>query len=311
VKKPLIFLLGRSGAGISTCLRALQDLGYFVVDNLPVHLVHHVVQEMERDASEAGHDDKKPYHRITGYCFGIHTHHPCELSFFQDIIHKTSEDYDVEVVFLTAHKDVLEQRFSVTRRPHPWMAKVLSLKECIAYEVHALKPLESLAHHVIDTSPLTPQALGHLMVSRYGSAKSHMPLLVMFSSFGFKNTAMIPGDLVFDVRFLKNPYFESSLRQCSGLQEKVQDYVKSDPGYHKYVDHLEEFIARSLPYYCSEGRTYLRIAVGCTGGIHRSVTVVEDLSQRLASSKSAGDISVHKYHHSLNVVSMMVSGKKD
>ena len=264
-----MFLLGQSGAGISTAARSLQDLGFFVVDNLPVHLVPAMVQDLE----------SRKRLKYLGYGIGIHTYSHLETNTLEKVLLELSPHYRVEVMFLTADTEVLEQRFSVTRRPHPLISTSSSLKESIEKEKKLLEPLKKQATRAINTTHLNPTALSYWVRASYLSGVPQKKMLLLLSSFGFKYQMPLPADLVFDARFLKNPYFEPDLRDFSGTSKQVQTYIKSDERYQVFVAHIKDFLTTSLPFYLEEGRCYLRVSVGCTGGRHRSVAIIEELAE--------------------------------
>ena len=285
VKKPLTFVIGHSGAGITSALKVLQDLGFLVMDNFPLHLISSLLSDPKNLDPE----------RYVGFAFGVHStqFHPRDLP---AILSTLSSEFKVDVIFLSCSKEVLEQRFSVTRRPHPFLAKTSSLKESIAYEQQLLRPLEA-AHEVIDTTHLSPIMLSHLIGARVQSDQLSAPMLLIFKSFGFKHQIYMPGDYVFDVRFLKNPYFVQELRDLNGLARSVRKYVRSDPHYQGFLQHVITFLSHTIPLCQQEKRSYVRIAVGCTGGVHRSVTVVEDLRQHYQKEESG--LLIHTHHDSL------------
>lgn len=284
VNKPLTFVIGHSGAGITSALKVLQDLGFLVMDNFPLHLI----SSLFADPKNLDPD------RYIGFAFGVHStqFHPRD---FPDILSTLPPEFKVDVIFLSCSKEVLEQRFSVTRRPHPFLAKASSLKESIAYEQRLLRPLEE-AYEVIDTTYLSPIMLSHLIGARCQSDQLNAPMLLIFKSFGFKHHIYMPGDYVFDVRFLKNPYFIKDLRDLTGLDHQVRKYVQSDPHYQGFLQHVITFLNHTIPLCQKEKRSYVRIAVGCTGGVHRSVTAVEDLQQHYQEEAS---FLIHTHHDSL------------
>ena len=312
-RKPLVLLLGQSGAGISSCVRALQDLGFFVTDNLPLALVSDFVRDLEKKlaslsattqsggASARGSSESSPTGASfsTGFAFGIHNYVLPSRAELKDVMQQLGSEYAVDPVFLCASTEVLEQRFSVTRRPHPQLYASASLRQCIEQEKQLLLAVQQECAYVLDSSRLTPHILSHHMQSRYLTGQRQQKLLLLITSFGFKKTTAVPGDVVFDVRFLKNPYFKAELRDHSGLRAEVAEYVRSDERYTELMAHIRGFLDFTLPFYGAEGRSYLRLSIGCTGGQHRSVTVAEDLGRIFSCQKSYPGLCVHLAHSAL------------
>lgn len=262
----IVIVTGLSGAGKSTALRALEDGHFFCVDNLPLPLIPELVAVMSRSGHEqvAVSVDARQYMFLDGY---------------REIVTRLrAEGHRVEVLFLEASDDVLLRRYSETRRRHP-----LSGDE-LADGVHRDREILSQMREeatVITTGRLNVHELRGLILERYGRATGAMA--VTLQSFGYKHGLPADSDLVFDVRFLPNPYFVSELSAGDGREARVAEFVLGSAQAGELVDHLERFLRFSLPNFAREGKLYLTVAVGCTGGRHRSVAVVEELSRRLGT----------------------------
>ena len=287
---PITFVFGQSGAGITSALNMLQDLGYLVMDNFPIHLISQLFDDTT----------KLQPHKYRGFAFGLHSHLATDIHHFQIMITQLPSYLRLDIIFLTCSPEVLEQRFSVTRRPHPWLSQRSSIKEAIAYEHQLMTPFKTRAHQIIDTTHLSPLMLGKIIHERCKSDTLTTSMLLILTSFGFKRHLSLPGDYVFDVRFLKNPYFDPQLKPLNGLDPKIQQFVKSDPQYLTVVEPMKKLLQQVIPQCQAEQRAYLRVAVGCTGGIHRSVTVIEDLKAHFESDHTLpAKIGIHTHHMSL------------
>lgn len=292
--KPLVFLIGQSGAGISTAARALQDLGFFVVDNLPFHLVATMVKDLEESAAGQNYP---------GYAIGVHTYCSPDAASLQKVVGKLAGQYQVDVMFFTAATQMLEQRFSVTRRPHPLLSSSPSLRGSIEKEKKLLTPLKEHASRLIDTTHFTPTSLAHWVRESYLSGSPQHKMLLLLSSFGFKYQMPLPADIIFDARFLKNPYFKPHLRHLTGCCAEVKAYIQTDERYAIFLGHIKSFLHASLPFYRAEGRCYLRIGIGCTGGVHRSVATVEHLAHHFKEQADIKGVVVEVTHRDLPAAS--------
>ena len=272
-KKVLILIMGRSGAGITSAVKALQDFGLFVVDNLPLKMIVPTVDALV--------DDKK-LKKYDGYAVGIHGYSVPDLASLNSVKQKLSDKFLIDVIFLKAKADVLARRFSTSRRPHPLGG---ILKSAIKKEMEFLVDLESSADLVLNTTEISPHVLARYLEARYSNHIPKRKLLVVISSFGFKHKEAPVFDLVFDVRFLRNPYFVDGLKERNGLDDKVYDYVRGDERYDEFKTKITDLLDFVLVQYFNEGKTYLRIGIGCTGGKHRSVTFVRDLQRHIEDNK--------------------------
>ncbi len=264
----LYIISGYSGSGKTTVLRTLEDLGYYTVDNLPVDLlpafVHLVSNSGSRIARAAMVMDIRGGESVSSY--------PLVIRSLKD------SGYKVHVVFLEASLDALQKRFSETRRVHP-LDPSLPLIEALARERQLLEPLREIADLNLDTSDLGFHDLRKLVVDRFGISESSGKMLLSFISFGYKYGLPKEADIVLDVRFLDNPYFVEELRDKDGRDPEVTAFVLNAEGAGEFLQHLESFLDYVLPRYLNEGRGYLTVAIGCTGGRHRSVAIVEKMSQ--------------------------------
>jgi UPF0042 nucleotide-binding protein len=261
---------GLSGAGKTTALRLLEDLGYFCVDNLPTLLAGDLVRIC------AARDD------VRRLALGIDVREKGFLASFPGAMDALrAGGHRVEILFFDASDQALLRRFSQTRRPHP-----LSPEGDILAGVHAerseLAPVRALAHRVIDTSDLTVHDLRRRIIDHLaGEGGPARRLVVRVLSFGFKYGLPLEADMVFDARFLPNPYFVERLRELPGTDPAVAAFVAGGEEAQWFIDALARLLERLIPRYAHEGRTYLTIAIGCTGGRHRSVALAEALAARL------------------------------
>jgi RNase adapter protein RapZ len=265
--KPIIVILtGLSGSGKTVALRALEDSGFFCVDNLPIALIDSFASIISRNRE------------IRKIGIGIDIREKGSLSEINDVLKTLRKKYQTQVLFLEAEKDVLMRRFRETRRPHPLGG---TIDEAIHIEKERLAPLKEVADRVVDTSSFTPHQLRQLITSFYGLQTGRKAMTVVLISFGFKFGAPQNIDLLFDVRFLPNPNFIPELKPLRGTDRQVADYVLKNTTTRAYVKKIQEFIDFLIPQYIKEGRSYLTIGVGCTGGNHRSPAIAEKLQSHL------------------------------
>ncbi len=267
----LLVVSGLSGGGKSTALRALEDIGYSCVDNLPIPLLPELIALSRRV------DDSRPI------AVGIDAREAQYLEQFPTIRGTLLEDgHAVHVVFVEAARDVLVRRYAETRRMHP----MGELPEAIDRERDLLAPLRELAERPIDTSTLTERQLRQLIRDRFGSRGI---LRLVLTSFAFRNGVPSEADIVIDCRFLDNPHEHDELRPLSGLHEPVSRHVLEQSDALTLLGHVEALVRFTAPRSAREGRSYLTVALGCTGGQHRSVALVEELKRRLEVSGPIGD----------------------
>lgn len=261
-----IIFTGVSGGGKTTALRAVEDLGFYCVDNLPLPLLESFIETMKQEPSvdrAALVVDARLHQYAAGYAEALVTH--------------TAKGNVLEVIYLDARDDILIRRFSQTRRRHPLAFD--DLEAGLREERRLLAPIRAQASSCIDTSNMTVHQLKRLIQDRF--QESDQELVVSLVSFGFRYGIPADADLVLDVRFLKNPYFEDRLRPLSGREAEVADYVLTQEDAKEFLDRTEDWLNFLLPRYQAEGKVYLTVAVGCTGGRHRSVAMAEELAGRL------------------------------
>jgi UPF0042 nucleotide-binding protein len=264
----IVLVTGMAGAGRTTALKVLEDLGFEAVDNLPIGLLRKLVQALDPlDADLA---------------IGID---PRSRTFDAEALTarverlRTSGVADVRLLFLDCDDEVLRRRYSETRRRHP-LAFDRSVEDGIAHERQIMAPIRVIADQVIDSTTLTPADLKRIVTGHFDRAESQR-LSIDVMSFSFRNGLPREADLVFDVRFLRNPHYDRELRPMTGLDGPVQAYVALDLDFASFMEHLVNLLLPLLPRYRTEGKSYLTIAIGCTGGKHRSVFVTETLAGRL------------------------------
>ncbi len=265
----LVIVTGLSGAGRTTALRVLEDLGFYCVDNLPPRLAPELLRLLE-DAGEQIHVGLGIDVRSGAFLAGA----DAALDELQ------ARGIASEVLFLDASDEAIVRRFSETRRPHR-LAVAGDLAEAIRTERERLSSLRKRAQQVIDTTHLSVHDLRRQLVQLVSGRPDGIRLVTRIVSFGFKYGLPQDADLVFDLRFLPNPYFVPELRDQSGLDADVAKYVLDAPEAVELLDDLDALLAKLLPRYAAEGKSYLTVAIGCTGGRHRSVAMAEALGARL------------------------------
>jgi len=273
----VVLITGLSGAGRSGAADVLEDLGFYVIDNLPTSLLPTIIDlaskpggNIDRLALVSGrsHDDLLP-----------------------EVARMRTEGHDVTLLFLDASTPSLVQRYDATRRKHPFADEVGGVLEAIEHERALLEPVKGQADLVFDTSDLNVHQLKKRLVEAFESV-DHRQMQIAVESFGFKHGLPLDADIVMDVRFLPNPHWVEELRPLTGHDPLVRDYVLERGVTSSFLDNFETMLVDVLPSYRSEGRSYLTIAIGCTGGRHRSVALTEELARRLA----ARGIAAHTSH---------------
>ena len=268
-------LTGLSGSGKSQAIRALEDLGYFCVDNLPVALLPMLAELTLRAGTE-----------IARAAVVVDAREGKMLDELPPVLRKLKAmpRLNPVLIFLDASDEVLVRRFSETRRPHP-LAPNRSAIEGIRDERARMSRLRRLADHVVDTSAMTVHELRHAFRSVESGASPGSQLVVTILSFGFKHGIPVDSDLLFDVRFLPNPHFVPKLRPKTGRDREVRTFLEKSGATHDFLEHTLNLLRFLVPQYVAEGKTYLTIGVGCTGGRHRSVMIAEALKKGLAGLK--------------------------
>jgi UPF0042 nucleotide-binding protein len=285
----VVIITGLSGSGLSTAIHTLQDSGFYCIDNLPIELLWDTI----------GLIDSGDIKVHAGYAFGMDIRNEHFAAKFPKIKKELSHRVDLDVVFIRADHKVLEDRFTTARRRHPLAHLLTSLKEQISREDELLTPVEMAADTVIDTSFLKPRQLGQALEARIArDGQSLRQLQVVLISFGFKHQGITGVEATHDIRFLPNPFFEPQLKSKSGLDQDVQGYVLKSPDAQAFLKMLMDLYRFSLPKYLAEGRHFIRIAVGCTGGRHRSVTFVEQMARDLRENPVPG-VTVSVVHRDI------------
>jgi RNase adapter protein RapZ len=268
----LVIITGMSGSGKASVLKAFEDLGYYCVDNLPIGLIPRFA-ELVGQSSE-----------IERTALVVDVREGRQLEELPEIVKSVRRMISTKVIFLEASDSVLLRRYSETRRPHP-LGTNTTVKASLAAERRHLRHIRNLADLVIDTSKFNVHELRAHITALFEKKENGRNILVSCVSFGFKHGVPDDADLMFDVRFLPNPHFLPEFRPLTGRHPKVARYIRSFPQTTEFIQRIAELLVYLLPHYIHEGKSYLTIAFGCTGGQHRSVMIAEDVAKRL---KKAG-----------------------
>ncbi len=268
----LVIITGMSGSGKASVLKAFEDLGYYCVDNLPVGLIPRFAELVGQSAE------------IERTALVVDVREGRQLEELPAIVKAVRRITTTKVIFLEASDSVLLRRYSETRRPHP-LGTDTPVKASLAAERRHLRRIRYMADLVIDTSKFNVHELRAHITGRFQKKETGKNIFVSCVSFGFKHGVPEDADLVFDVRFLPNPHFVPEFRPLTGRHPKVARYIRSFPQTIEFIQRISELLIYLLPHYIHEGKSYLTIAFGCTGGQHRSVMIAEDVAQRL---KKAG-----------------------
>jgi RNase adapter protein RapZ len=271
VRKELVILTGISGAGKASALKAFEDLGFHCVDNLPLELLPQF-SELVSKSSE-----------VERAAIVVDVREGPTLDRLPEILKEVKKLLPTRVVFLDAQDAVLVRRFSETRRPHP-LGRSETVARSIVEERQLLDPIRNVTDTLIDTSNFNVHELRAHIQSRFGQEDESRRLLVSCLSFGFKNGVPLDADMVFDVRFLPNPHFVPEFRKKTGLDPRVAAYVRGFPQSKEFLSKVTGMMLYLLPHYVEEGKSYLTVAFGCTGGQHRSVMMAEEVKKRLAKA---------------------------
>jgi UPF0042 nucleotide-binding protein len=266
--RQLVVLTGLSGSGKSTVLKSFEDMGFYCVDNLPVELM-----PIFAELHAAGEGD------FARAALMVDAREGLQLQKLPPLLKHLRKDHPITLVFIEANDDALLRRYSETRRPHP-LGRDYSVRESLKHERELMAPIRKLADVVIDTTQFNVHELRHFVTERFKNPDKR-PLMVSVLSFGFRYGVPTDADLVFDVRFLPNPHFIPRLREFTGKDAKVRRYIRSFPQTAEFLRRIESLLTYLIPHYIREGKSYLTIAFGCTGGRHRSVMMSESVKKYL------------------------------
>jgi RNase adapter protein RapZ len=278
--RQLVILTGLSGSGKRSVLNTFEDLGYYCVDNLPVALI-----PMFSELYEGGRGE------VERAALLVDAREGAQIDRLPGIYRKLSSERAATLVFIEASDGALQRRFSETRRPHP-PGQGVSIAEGIREERRRMAPIRRLADVIIDTTKFNVHELRQLIIDRFQNP-GRRPLLVSVVSFGFRYGIPADADLVFDVRFLPNPHFVPRLRPFDGKDPRVARYIRSFPQTGEFLRRIESLLAYLIPHYIREGKSYLTVALGCTGGRHRSVALAEVIRRSLQRKGHAAKV-VHR-----------------
>src|SRR5712692_7393962 len=268
----VVIITGMSGSGKASVLKAFEDLGFYCVDNLPVELIPRFA-ELVGQSSE-----------INRTALVVDVREGTQLEALPAIVKSVKGLLPTKVIFLEADESILLRRFSETRRPHP-LGTDSPVKTSLIAERRHLRSIRAIADLVIDTSRFNVHELRAHITDRFHKQETDKNILVSCVSFGFKHGVPEDADLVFDVRFLPNPHFVPEFRSLTGRDPKVARYIRSFPQTKEFIPRISELLIYLLPHYIEEGKSYLTIAFGCTGGQHRSVMIAEEVGKRLRKAK--------------------------
>lgn len=269
--KELVILTGLSGSGKLSALKTFEDLGFYSVDNLPLDLVPQFA-DLVRQSAE-----------IERAALVVDVREGMGLDEFPAILKKVRRVLPTRVLYLEASDEALIRRFSETRRPHP-MGRTDTVVQSIRAERRRLDPIRNVADIILDTTKFTVHDLRAHIGAQFERDESDRNLTISSNSFGFKNGVPAEADLVFDVRFLPNPHFVPEFRKLTGKHPKVAKYVRDFPQTAEFLERIMDLLKFLLPHYIKEGKSYLTVAFGCTGGQHRSVFIAEEMKKRLEAA---------------------------
>ncbi len=280
-----VIVTGMSGGGKSTAMKMLEDMGYYCVDNMPVSLLDKFIELIA-----------VPNKELSKVALGIHARPDQDFKEAENVLTKLKEDgFQYEILFMDASKEALIRRYKESRRIHPMsLSNGERVEEGIEREKTILKGIRQRADYVIDSSKLLTRVLKEELNRIFVENEAYDSLMVTIMSFGFKHGIPSDADLVFDVRFLPNPYYIDELKNLTGNDAPVRDYVMKFPEANEFLKMLEDMINFLIPKYVKEGKNQLVIGVGCTGGKHRSVTLANELYARLKGTGSFGLALTHR-----------------
>jgi UPF0042 nucleotide-binding protein len=267
----LVVITGLSGSGKATVLKAFEDLGYYAVDNMPIKLIPKFA-ELAKGS---------PHVRRAALVIDIRE--GGQLAQFPALFERLRRQTSARLVYLEADDAALARRFSETRRPHP-LGKLVSVSKSIKKERDLLAPIRKVADYIIDTSKFNVHELREVIGEKFSGGRSDSSLRIDITSFGYRHGVPPDSDLVFDVRFLPNPNYIPQFKNLTGRNPSVVRYIRSFPQTTEFIDRISELLVYLIPHYVREGKSYLTIAFGCTGGHHRSVMIAGAIRKRLAQS---------------------------
>lgn len=267
--KDVLIVSGISGSGKTTFLRALEDTGFFCVDNFPIQLLLKFL-ELNRDEGD----------KIARCAFVIDVRLRDFFESGRDIITKAKKEFGAKVLFLESSEESIIKRYRETRRSHP-LFDSSNVKDALAEERKLMTWLRNMADQVIDTTHMNTHELRRLVLQKYGAQEQRMKINLM--SFGYAFGLPLEADIVLDVRFIPNPFFVEELRDRTGLDSEVMEFIKSQEVFKKYFLFLSDFLVYLIPLFEKEGKSYLTICFGCTGGKHRSVFIAGELAEHLSA----------------------------
>lgn len=271
-KTSFVIVTGMSGAGLTSALNSFEDLGYEVIDNIPLFLLKKLVE------------DPEPIPRPLCIGTNVRTRDFHENKFLEiyDLL-KQRADIETSIVFLECDEEILQRRYTETRRKHP-LAMDRPFMDGLAHERQLITPMREISDHIFDTTNLTVHELKQIISTAFENRVNHK-MLVQIMSFSYKKGLPKEADLVFDVRFLKNPYYDEALRELNGTDKRIGEFIQKDEAFREFFDNIVSLLEPLIPRYCQEGKSYLSLAIGCTGGQHRSVYIAECLHEWLKNMR--------------------------
>lgn len=270
--KRILIVTGQSGSGKSSALQVLEDLGYYCIDNLPLALLPEIVAKLDSE------------NNLEQLALGVDVRSTrADLQEFDHVFEQLQQHGSVDIIYLTTQDQELIARFSASRRPHPLASRFKSLNQCIQEEKILLMPIQLRSTVHIDTTDKSVHDLKHTLLSKLGQADN---LILILQSFGYKHGIPLDADYVFDVRHLPNPHWELELRKFSGLDQPVQAFLQKSDQVEDMFNDLYYFLDKWLPTFAEGHRHYMTVSIGCTGGQHRSVYIVDRLKKALEAKWS-------------------------